>query len=224
MTSPRRLARTRLAGVAACVALLAACGGGGGDDDPAASDSTQPTVDVARQTELEGRLLVAADLDTGDSLDVGWEAGDVSAGVDIQLPGCVEEAAGAGAVASATAKLVQKTALHLPSLQETLSAFGSDGATTAFDAAAQRLDACTPTFVFQGVSSTGTIERMAIAAAGDRSQAWRTVVTIAGTEVSITNVHVIVGDTEVALVHVDGGRPEAAVIDGLVAKVLAKLG
>lgn len=213
--------RFRLATALVLVALLSACGGG------AKKEAAAPTtiLDTAKlKAALEARLLTPADLATGDSLDVGWEPGDAGGGVDIQLPDCVQENAGTGAVTSAAQDLIMKTDLKLPAVQEDLSSYAPGGAAKAFTAAASRLDGCQPTFVFQGTPSAGKIERLPLTVGTGQSQAWRTTVTIAGAAVSITSIHAQQGDVEMALVHVDLGTPDPAALEALGAKALAKLG
>lgn len=204
--------------------LLAGCGGddGGATADPApeATTTTEAAFDPAAFAAL---VLTPDDLATGDSLDVGWVVGDVSAGVDIELPECVLEETPADATATAESKLVTDNDLKLPSLEEDLGLFPAGGAAAAFEAAGARLNACDPTFVFQGAEAVGQIAPITLALGGDRSAAWRTTVTIAGAAVSITNVHVQQGDYELSLVHVDLGTPDPTLIEGFAAKALAKL-
>ena len=178
---------------------------------------------AAVKAALTARLLTPADLATGDALDVGWEPGDVSKGVDIKLPDCVQETMGAHAATGAETRLVTKSSLHLPSLQENLSAFAPGGAAADLAVATKRLDACNPAFVFQGAPATGQIQRLPFTVAGASATAWRTTVTIAGAGVAITNVHVVKGDTELALIHVDLGTPDIAKLQGFADKALAKL-
>ena len=211
--------RGALAALAA-VALLGACGG---DDDDAAEPGDEPTSTTDGSAALDAALLTPADLDTGNDLDATWAVGNVSEGVDIQLPECLVETAADGATASAETKLVTETDLKLPSLEQDLAAFDAGGAAAAFDAAAARLDGCTPEFVYQGTPAMGAIARLPLTLGGERSAAWRTTVTIAGAGVSITTVHLQVGDVEAALVHVDLGTPDPAVLEGYVGKALAKL-
>ena len=216
---PARVRRT-LAGVLVSVSLLAACGG----SSSTAAKATTTTVDAAAaKAALTARLLTPADLATGDALDAGWEPGDVSKGVDIKLPACVQEAPGAQATTGAEIRLVTKNNLHLPSLQEDLSSFAPGGAATELATATKRLDACVPAFVFQGAPATGAIQRLPFTVAGATALAWRTTVTIAGAGVSITNVHLVKGDTELALIHVDLGTPDIAVLQAFATKALAKL-
>jgi hypothetical protein len=211
-----------MAAALALIALLSACGGGGAKKEAAAPTTT---IDTAKlKAALEARLLTPADLATGDSLDVGWEHGDAGGGVDIQLPDCVLENAGSGAVTSAASDLIMKSDLKLPAVQEDLSTYTTGGAAKAFTAAASRLDGCQPTFVFQGTPSAGKIERLPLTVGSEQSQAWRTTVSIAGAAVSITSIHAQQGDVEMALVHVDLGTPDAATLEALGAKALAKLG
>ncbi len=212
----RALATTLLS-----IAVLAGCGSGGSS----AAKATTTTVDAAAaKAALTARLLTPADLTTGDALDAGWEAGDVSKGVDIKLPACVQEAEAAHAATGAETRLVTKSSLHLPSLQEDLSTFGAGGAATDLASATRRLDGCTPTFVFQGTPATGAISRLPFTVAGADASAWRTTVTIAGAGVAITNVHLVKGNTELSLIHVDLGSPDVTALQGLATKALAKLG
>ena len=202
--------------------MLAACGGGGSST---AAKATTTTADAAAaKAALTSLLLTPADLVTGDALDAGWEAGDVSKGVDIKLPACVQEAIGAQATTGVETRLVTKSGLHLPSLQEDLSSFGSGGAASDLAAATKRLDACVPTFVFQGSPTTGQIQPLPFTVTGATATAWRTTVTIAGAGVAITNVHVVKGDVELSLIHVDLGTPDIAALQGLAQKALTKLG
>jgi hypothetical protein len=217
----RRIVRpVRLAAGSLALSVLAACGGGG-----SAAKAPSTTVDrAAAQAALATKVLTPADLATGDVLDAGWAVGNVSDGVDIKLPACVQEAAGAGSVASARSDLVTKTNLKLPAIQEQLSSYAGDGAAKAFAAAQARLDGCKPTFVFQGSPAAGQIQRISLPVPGATSTAWRTTVTIAGTQVALTSIHIEKGDLEVGLVHVDLGHPDPAVLTGLATKALAKLG
>lgn len=200
------------------VGMLAACGGGGDSK----ADPTTTTTDGTNA--LEARLLSAEDLATDDALDAGWEEGDVSEGVDIKLPDCVQEEPGDGATTSAEIKLVTISDLHLPSLEEDLSAFEDGGAEEAFAAAVARLDACDPAFEYQGAPAAGHIERLPLTLGGDQSMAWRTTVTIAGAPVAITNIHLQQGNLELALTHVDIGTPDPAEMESIAAAALAKLG
>jgi hypothetical protein len=199
--------------------VLAACGG----DDAGSGDVGATTTTTVSGPDLDAALLTPADLNTGDALDAQWAEGDVAAGVDIKLPECVVEAAPDGAKASAEAHLVTQNDFKLPSLEEDIASFTGTGATDAFEAAAARLDACEPTFTFQGTESVGAIERLALTLPGDQSAAWRTTVTIAGAGVSITNIHLQQGDVELALTHVDLGTPDPAVLEGFATTALAKL-
>lgn len=214
-----RAARFVLVGGAVLVGGLAGCGGddGGSGDDVA----TTTTVDAA--AELEGVLLTPEDLASDDPLDAPWIEGDPSAGVDIDLPECVLEEPPADATASAEVRLVTQNDLKLPSLEEDVSVFDGSGAADAFAAAEARLDGCTPTFVFQGTPSDGTIERLPLTLPGEQAAAWRTTVEIAGTAVSITNIHVQDDDHELALTHVDLGTPDPAVLEGYATQALSKL-
>jgi hypothetical protein len=223
MTAARcsRWRRGALAAMAAVI-LLGACGGG--DDDDAAEPEDDPTSTTDGSVALEATLLTPADLDTGNDLDATWAVGDVSEGVDIQLPECLVETAADGATASAETKLVTETDLKLPSLEQDVAAFDAGGAAAAFEAATARLDGCTPEFVYQGTPAMGAIARLPLTLGGEQSAAWRTTVTIAGAGVSITTVHLQDGDLEASLVHVDLGTPDPAVLEGYVAKALAKLG
>jgi hypothetical protein len=206
-----------VAGAVLAIALLGACGGGD-DDSDAVDESTTTTAAV----DLDAALLTPEDLATGDALDAGWIVGDVSAGVEIDLPDCLIETPSGGT--HAEAKLVTDNDLKLPSLEEDLSSYDGGGSADAFTAAATRLDACDPTFVFQGTPATGTIDRLPLTIDADESAAWRTTVNIAGVDVAITTIHVVEGDIELSFVHVDTGTPDAAVLEGYVTKALAKLG
>ena len=207
------------------IVTIGACGGGGGGDKGSAADTTSTTEDVTALTAaLASRALTPADLATGDSLDVGWSEGDVTQGVDITLPDCVVEKPGSAAEASSSTKLVTNNDLHLPAIEQGVAQYADGGAEKAFADAAARLDACEPTFVFQGESVQGTTERLPLDVPGDQAAAWRTTVTIAGAPVSVTTIHVQDGDLEVSLVHTDLGTPDPAVLDALAAKAVAKLG
>ena len=218
----------KLAAAVLSLALLAACGGDDGGDEtaPDAADTSTTADDGAAAAEeaLQDRLLTPTDLATGNDLDAGWEVGDVSAGVDIELPACVVEAVDGAAAAGASTKLVTKNDFKLPSIEEYVGTYDAGAATAAFEAAAARLDACQPEFVYQGTPSMGAIERLPLTLPGEHSGAWRTTVTIAGAGVSITNVHLVQGDLEVALVHVDLGTPDPALLESIVATAAAKLG
>jgi hypothetical protein len=209
----------------AALVALGACGGGGDDDDGAgAADPTSTTEGAAAlEAELEDRLLTPEDLTTGNPLDAAWAVGDVSQGVDIDLPDCLVEGPVEGALASAGTKLVTVTDLKLPSVEHALSAFEGDGAVGAFEAAEARLDGCQAGFAYQGTPAVGQIERLPLTLGGERAAAWRTTVTIAGAGVAITTVHVQEGDHELSLVHVDLGVPDPVLLEGYVAKALVKL-
>jgi hypothetical protein len=200
------------------LALLGACSGGDDDDGAVADDSTTTTAAV----DLDSLLLTPDDLATGDALDAAWIIGDVSAGVEIELPECLIEAP-TGAT-HAEAKLVTDNALKLPSLEEDLSVYEGDAAAEAFTAAATRLDACVADFVFQGTPAAGAIDRLPLTLPGDQSAAWRTTVAIAGVDVAITTIHVQADDHELSLVHVGTGTPEPTVLEGYATKAVAKLG
>jgi hypothetical protein len=215
----------RVASALLAIGLIGACGGGGGSDKAASDPTTSTTEDHAALTAaLAAHTLTPQDLATGDSLDVGWSEGDVTQGVDIQLPDCVLEKADSTAEASSTAKLVTNSDLHLPAVEQGVAQYSDGGAEKAFADAAARLDSCKPTFVFQGTPVEGTTERLPLTEAGDQSAAWRTTVTIAGAAVSVTTIHVQDGDLEVSLLHTDIGTPDPAALNDLVAKALAKLG
>lgn len=217
----------RTAAALLAIGLVGACssGAGGGGDKAAGDPPASTTEDRAALTAALGaRALTPEDLATGDALDVGWSAGDVTQGVDIVLPDCVLEEAGGTAEASTSTKLVTNSDLHLPSIEQGLAQYPTGGASKAFDDAAARLDACEPTFIFQGAPAVGTTERLPLTVGGDQAAAWRTTVTIAGAAVSVTTIHVQDGDLEVSLVHTDLGTPDAAALEGLVAKAIAKLG
>ncbi|MDQ2650591.1 MAG: hypothetical protein M3Z03_13715 [Actinomycetota bacterium] len=212
-----RIARLAVVGVA-LVGALGACGG----DDSGEAEATTTTADLGAP--LEAAVLTPEDLASDDPLDAAWVVGDVSAGVDIELPACVLEEPPAGALASAEARLVTQNDLKLPSLEEDVSVFEGSGAADAFAAAGERLDSCDPTFVFGGTPSVGAIDRLALTLPGEQSAAWRTTVTIAGTGVAITNIHIQDGDHELALTHVDLGEPNPAVLEGYATLALSKLG
>src|SRR5688572_10389679 len=129
-----------VAGAVLGLALVGACSSGDDDDAGTVDESTTTTEAI----DLEAALLTPEDLATGDALDVGWLAGDVSAGVEIDLPECILEAPTGGT--HAEAKLVTNNDLKLPSLEEDLSVYDGAEATAAFTAAATRLDACVPEF------------------------------------------------------------------------------
>jgi hypothetical protein len=213
-----------LCSIAITGALLAACGGDD-DDGGGAEDTTTTTVDAAAVTDgLRGQLLALEDIQLDDPLDAPWAVGDVSEGVDIELPACVVEDPRPDALGSVEAKFVRQTAFKLPSLEEDLAGYAdAGGAAGAFDAAVARLDGCTPTFVFEGATSTGTIERLPLTLPGQQSGAWRTTVTIAETPISITSIHVQQGDRELSLVHVDAAVPEPEVLEGYAAAAVAAL-
>jgi hypothetical protein len=208
--------------LAAGAMVLAACGG----DDGGSADATTTTTAAAgpSKAELTAKVLTPDDLATGDSLDVGWSAGDVSDGVDIGLPECVDQDH-FDTARTAVAKLVTNSPLKLPALEEHLTAYADAGALdAAMNAAADRLDACTPEFDFEGTKSSGTIDRLELPSMGDGVEAWRTTVEIAGTQVAITNAYVQKGDLIAAFVHVDGGTPDTATIAALLQKGIDKLG
>jgi hypothetical protein len=209
----------------AAVLALSACSGGDDDDAGADTDATTTTVDAAAlTTELEGQLLTLEDLATEDSLDAAWLEGNVQEGVDIDLPACVVEETPAGALAGAEAKFVRDTAFKLPSLEEDLAVFAdAAGASAAYEAAVARYDGCTPEFTFEGATSTGTIAPLALTLGGDEAKAWRITVTIAETPISITSIHVLQGDHELSLVHVDAAVPAEADLEDYAAKALAHL-
>ena len=203
--------------------LLAACGG---DDDDGGDPTTTTAAidDAAVAEELKGRLLALEDLQSEDALEARWAVGAVDEGVDIDLPACVVEDPPPDALGAAEATFVRQTQFKLPSLEEDLARYDDAvGAAAAFDAAVARLDGCTPEFVFEGASSTGTIERLDLALPGEQAAAWRTTVTIAQTPISITTIHVQEGDLELSLVHVDAAVPEAAVLQDYATKALAAL-
>jgi hypothetical protein len=207
--------------LAAGAMVLAACGG----DDGGAADATTTTAAAGpSKAELATKLLTPEDLATGDSLDVGWSAGDASDGVDIGLPKCVDEDQ-FDTAQTAVAKLVTNSPLKLPALEEHVTAYADAAAVdAAMNAAATRLDDCVPKFDFEGTPSTGTIGRLDLPAMGDGVEAWRTTVEIAGTQVAITNAYVQRGDLVAAFVHVDGGTPDPATIAALLQKGVDKLG
>ena len=218
--SPRRI-RAAAAAITA-LALLAACGGGD-DDDAEPTSTTDPG--AVLEAELEDRLLTVEDVTTGNALDAAWAVGDVSEGVDIELPDCLVEEPDDAALATAGTKLVTQTDFKLPSVEHAVAAYDdSEAAAAAFTAAAARLDGCVPEFVYQGTPSMGEIARLPLTLGGEQAAAWRTTVTIAGAGVSITTVHVQEGDHETSLVHVDLGTPEPALLEGYVSTALAKLG
>lgn len=209
--------KTLLVLVAGAMAL-AACGG----DDSTAS-STTTTAAGPSKAELTALLLTPADLGTGDALDAKWATGDVSDGVDITLPKCVDEDQFDGS-STVVAKLVTDNPLKLPALEEHLTAYADRAAADAsLKAAATRLDGCAPEFIFQGTTSKGTIARLEVPSLGDATEAWRTTVEIAQTQVAITNVYTRVGNDVVSFVHVDAGNPDVTAITALFQKGVDKL-
>jgi hypothetical protein len=220
MTDRQMPLRSTLLAAVLVAALVAGCSSG---DDTAAKATTTTVDAAAAKTELATHLLTADDLASGDALDVGWLSGDVAQGVDIKLPDCVLEAPGAPALATVEAKLVTDSDLHLPSIEEDLASYAAGDAAKAFAAAAARLDGCKPTFVYQGEPAEGQIARLPLTLGGSESAAWRTTVTIAGAPVAITSIHVRRDNIEMSLIHVDLGSPDAATIEGIAAKAIAKL-
>lgn len=207
--------------LAAGAMVVAACGG---DDGDSADATTTTAAAGPSKAELTAKLLTADDLATGDPLDVGWSAGDLSEGVDIELPKCVDEDQ-FDTAGTAVAKLVTNSPLKLPALEEHVTGYADAAAVdVAMNAAATRLDDCTPEFDFEGTPSTGEIDRLEMPAMGDAVEAWRTTVEIAGTQVAITNAYVQKGDRIAAFVHVDGGNPDTAAISALLQKGIDKLG
>lgn len=211
--------RSKLAAVLVSVAVLAGCGG---DDGDAAGRSTTTT--EAPAPAAASRLLTLDDFASDDPLDAPWEEGDVAAGVEIVLPDCIDEEAVA-TDATAVAKFVTVSELKLPSLDQTVTAHDDEAAAeAAFAAAVARLDGCTdPVFTYQGEPTAGTVVPHDLPALGDESKAWRTTVTIVGTPVQITTVHVRVGSFETSLVHTDISQPDDAKIADLAAKAAAHL-
>lgn len=200
--------------------VLGACGG---DDSSSPSDESTTTT-ASSGADVDSMLLVPEDLNTGDALDAKWLAGDVSEGVDIVLPGCIDEELLAPAPADGQAKLVTENEFKLPSVEQHIGAWTGDGARAAYDAAVARLDACDPQFAFEGTPSQGSISRLDLPTVGDESLAWRTVVTIAGAEVNITSIHVLAGDLEMSLVHTDITTPDPAVLARILTTAAGKLG
>lgn len=209
--------------VALCAVVVALVSGCSSGDDSSSEETTTTSAAAAPSKEdAAARLLVLADLASADALDAPWVAGDVSEGVDITLPSCIDE----DAVATddtAAAKFVTQNDLKLPSLEEHLTGYAGDGASDAFDAAAARLDGCDPEFVFQGEPAVGTISRLDLPGLPPGAAAWRTAVTIAGAQVAITSVHLVDGDWEMSLVHVDIGTPDPAKLADLANDAAAKL-
>jgi hypothetical protein len=205
----------KTAAVLVVALALAACGG----DDSSSSDDTTTTTSV----DVDAMLLVPEDLNSDDALDAKWLVGDVSEGVDITLPDCIDEELLDPAPADGKAKLVRETELKLPSVEQHVGAWTGDGAKAAYDAAVARLDACDPQFTYQGAPSAGTIARFDLPAVGDESVAWRTNVTIAGAPVSITSIHVLVGDVEMSIVHTDLNTPDPAELGQIVTTAADKL-
>lgn len=203
------------------VALVAGCSSG--DDSGSGGSTTTTDRAPSSQREVEAKLLTPADLASDDPLDVPWLVGDVSEGVDIVLPDCIDEELVEPAPTDGSAKLVSATDFKLPSLEQRLGAWTGDGAKAAFDAAVERLDGCDPQFTYQGTPSAGVIARLDLPPLGDESVAWRTVVTIAGAEVNITTIHVLVGDLEMSLVHTDITTPDPATLAEIAATAAAKL-
>lgn len=205
--------------LAGALLVLGACSSG----DDTSSDETTTTVAAApSKDDAASRLLVVEDLASSDALDAPWEAGDVSEGVDITLPSCIDE----DTVATddtAAAKFVTQNDLKLPSLEQHLTGYAGTGAQDAFDDAAERLDGCDPEFVFQGEPAVGTITRVELPGLPAGAVAWRTAVTIAGAQVAITSIHVVDGDYEMSLVHVDIGEPDPAKLTGYATTAAAKL-
>lgn len=204
-----------LAVLAGAVLVLGACSG----DDDTSSDGATTTTSV----DVDAMLLVPADLNSDDALDAKWAVGDVSEGVDIVLPDCIDEELLEPAPVDGRAKLVRETEFKLPSVEQHVGAWTGNGAKAAYDAAVARLDACDPQFTFQGTPSAGTIARFDLPAVGDESVAWRTNVTIAGAPVSITSIHVLVGDLEMSIVHTDLNTPDPAELAAIAAEATAKL-
>lgn len=205
--------------VAASGAGVAGCGGGDdGSAEPTTTSEAAPTVDAA------DHVLRLEDFASDDPLDAPWEEGDVSAGVPIELPACIDEA-GAAADGTVTAKFVTVTDLHLPAVDQQVTAHRSAAdAAAAYDEAVARLDGCgTPTFVYEGEPSTGSTTVLELPAMAERSRAWRTTVTIAGAQVSITTVHAVEGVLHMSLVHTEVGAPDQARIEAIVAKAAARL-
>ena len=195
---------------------LAACS----SSDDSSSDDTTTTTSV----DVDAMLLVPEDLNSDDALDAKWLVGDVSEGVDIELPACIDEELLDPAPVDGKAKLLRETEFKLPSVEQHIGAWTGDGAKAAYDAAVARLDACDPQFTYQGTPSAGTIARFDLPAVGDQSVAWRTNVTIAGSPVSITSIHVLVGDLEMSIVHTDLNTPDPAELGEIATKAAAKLG
>jgi hypothetical protein len=203
--------------------LVVGAGCGGSDDSAASSDTTTASASAPARSESEARLLALADIQTTDALDARWEVRDVTEGVDIVLPPCIDEDATA-TDSSASIKLTTVNDLHLPSLEEQVTGYAGDGAAAAFDAAVDRLDGCDPRFSYQGTPSQGTIAPLDLGVSlGDESKAWRTTVTIAGAEVSVTTIQIRKGDFVASLVHTDITEPDTSVIAGFATKAAAKM-
>ena len=131
----------KLSVVLVVVFALAACGG----DDSSSSDDTTTTTSV----DVASMLLVPEDLSSDDALDAQWAVGDVSEGVDIVLPDCIDEELLDPAPVDGTAKLIRQTEFKLPSVEQHVGAWPGDGAKAAYDAAVARLDGCDPQFTYR---------------------------------------------------------------------------
>ena len=148
-----------IAAVLVVALALAACA----TSDDSSSDDTTTTTSV----DVDAMLLVPGDLNSDDALDAKWRVGDVSEGVDIELPACIDEELLDPAPVDGKAKLVRETEFKLPSVEQHIGAWTGDGAKAVFDAAVARLDACDPQFTFEGAPSAGTIARLDLPAVGD---------------------------------------------------------
>lgn len=213
--------RGKLVAVALVIAVLGACGGG--DDDDATDPTTTTTEAGPTKADAAAHVLLLEDFASADALDAKWEEGDVTAGVPIELPACIDEEL-QETDTTALAKFVTVNEFHLPSVDQRVTAYAGDGAAEAFDAAVARLDGCAePEFIYDGAPAKGTTLRLDLPAAGDRSQAWRTTVTIAGAQVSITTMHVVQDDLEMSIVHTDIAQPDQAKLEALLEKATARL-
>lgn len=210
--------RKVVASLVAVVALVGACGG-----DDSSSSSEEPVDEGPPQSLVDASLLTVEDLASDDPLDAPWIVGDVAEGVDIVLPDCIDEELLAAAPADGEAKFVTQNDLKLPSIEQHVGGYPGQGSKAAFNAAVERLDACEPEFTYQGTPSTGTMARLELPTFGDESAAWRLTVTIAGTDVAITTLHVWAGDLEMSIVHTDVGTPDVATLTALFTKAADKL-
>jgi hypothetical protein len=207
----------------AAVLVLAVSACGGSDDASGSSDTNGAS--APSKVEVAAHLLTVADLPTPDALDAPWEVRDVTEGVEIQIPACLDEDRLAGDH-TAQAKLAKVTDFHLPSLEQQITGYPDDaGARTAYDAAAARLDGCAnPEFVYQETPSAGAITPLDLGVdLGPRAKAWRTTVTIAGAQIAVTTIHVAKGNLEMSIVYTDIGNPDTATIAGYASTATGKM-